>query len=165
MFSVQMPPISSVFRPIVRVADILRPRNHGSTFAVAMKAIWTVLFLACVGATIGIALLLVPEPYRGDRFWLCTGGILLALLLTYLAIVFLPEVGGRQGQEVLRFQSTMGSAAYLAVTLGLAGLSLTGIGFNWLAVLHILALLMWVLLIGLGALGSEAAKRADELSK
>ena len=83
-----------------------------------------VLFLACVGATIGIALLLVPEPSRGDRFWLCTVGILLALLLTYLAIVFLPEVGGRQGQEVLRFQSTMGSAAYLAVTPPLAVLRL-----------------------------------------
>ena len=27
------------------------------------------------------------------------------------------------------------------------------------------ALLVWVLMIGLGALGSEAVKRADELSK
>ena len=130
-----------------------------------MKAIWTLLFLACVGATVGIALLLVPEGLRGDRFWLSTGGVLLALCLSYLAIVFLPIAGGEQGQEVLRFQSTMGSAAYLAVTLGLAGLSVTGISFNWLAVLHILALLMWVLLIGLGAIGSQAAKRADDLSK
>ncbi len=130
-----------------------------------MKAIWTVLFLACVGATIGIALLLVPEGLRGDRFWLSTGAVLLALLLSYLAIVFLPTAAGEQGQEVLRFQSTMGSGAYLAVTLGLAALSVTGISFNWLAVLHILALLMWVLLIGLGAIGSQAAKRADDLSK
>ena len=143
----------------------MRPRDDRSNLSTAMKAIWTVLFLACVVATIGIALLLVPEGLRGDRFWLCTSGVLLALFLSYLAIVFLPTAGGEQGQEVLRFQSTMGSAAYLAVTLGLAGLSVTGIGFNWLAVLHILALLMWVLLIGLGAIGSQAAKRVDDLSK
>ena len=151
--------------PFSSVRTVLRPHNLRFTLPIAMKAIWTILFLACIGATFGIAFLLVPEPYRGDRFWLCTGGVLLALLLSYLTIAFLPEVGGRQGQEVLRFQSTMGSAAYLAVTLGLAALSLTGIGFNWLAVLHILALLVWVLIIGLGALGSEAARRADELTK
>jgi hypothetical protein len=130
-----------------------------------MKAIWTVLFLACAVAAIGIAMLLVPESLRGDRFWLSTGAILLALLLAYVAIVLLPPVGGEQGRGVLRFQCTAGSAAYLVVTLGLAALSGTGISFRWLAVLHILALLVWVLIIGLGALGSQAMKRADELSK
>jgi hypothetical protein len=131
----------------------------------AMKAIWTVLFLACAGATLGIAMLLVPSHLRDDRFWLCTSSVLLALALSYTAIVFLPSISGEQARGVLRFQVTAGSAAYLIATLGLAGLSATGIGFSWLAVLQILALLMWVLIIGLGALGSQAMKRADELSK
>lgn len=130
-----------------------------------MKAIWTLLFLACGFAALGIAMLLVPEHLRGDRFWLSTGGVLLSLLLFYVAVVFLPTVGGEQAQGVLRFQSQAGSAAYVLVTLGLAALSGTTISFHWLAVLHILALLMWVLIIGLGALGSQAVKRADELSK
>jgi hypothetical protein len=130
-----------------------------------MKAIWTILFLACGVAAIGIAMLLVPESLRGDRFWLSLGGVLLALLLSYMAVVFLPSLRGEQAEGVLRFQSTAGSAAYLAVTLCLAALSGSAISFRWLAVLHILALLMWVLVIGLGALGSQAMKRADELTK
>lgn len=130
-----------------------------------MKAIWTLLFLACGVATMGIAMVLVPEHLRNDRFWLSTGGVLLALILAYIAIVLLPSLGGEQAQGVLRFQSTAGSAAYVLVALGLAGLSATSISFRWLAVLHILALLMWVLIIGLGALGSQAMMRADELTK
>jgi hypothetical protein len=130
-----------------------------------MKAIWTVLFLACAGAALGIAMLLVPPHLRGDRFWLCTTGVLVALALSYVAIVYLPAVGGEQARGVLRFQVSAGCSAYLVAALGLAALSATGISFTWLAVLHILALLMWVLIIGLGALGSQAMKRADELSK
>ena len=130
-----------------------------------MKAIWTLLFLACAVAAIGIGMVLVPEHQRGDRFWLSTGAVVLALFLSYLAVVFLPTLRGEQAEGVLRFQSTAGSAAYLLVTIALAGLSGTGISFSWLAVLHILALLMWVLVIGLGALGSQAMKRADELTK
>ena len=130
-----------------------------------MKAIWTILFLACAAAAIGIGMLLVPEHLRGDRFWLSLGGVLLALFLSYIAVAILPTLRGEQAEGVLRFQSTAGSAAYLLVAIALAGLSSTGISFSWLAVLHILALLMWVLVIGLGALGSQAMKRADELTK
>ena len=130
-----------------------------------MKAIWTVLFLACMAAALGIALVLVPEHARGDRFWLSVGGVLLALLLTYITLVLLPRTGGEQGQDVLRFQTSTGSMIYLCAALALAGLSATGIGFRWLAALHILALLMWVLLAGIGALGSQAMRRADELKR
>jgi len=130
-----------------------------------MKAIWTVLFVACLAAALGIAMLLVPDYARDERFWLCAGGVTLGLFLTYLSVAFLPKAGGEQGQEVMHFQSVTGSVLYLLVVLGLAGIAATGIGFRWLAVLHILALLMWVLLVGLGALGSQAMKRADELTK
>jgi hypothetical protein len=130
-----------------------------------MKAIWTVLFLACFIAAIAIAMLLVPPHARDERFWLNSGAISLGLFLNYLGVVFLPNVGGEQGQGVLKFQSTTGSLAYLLAVIGLAALTPTGINFRWLAVLHILALLMWVLIIGLGALGSQAMKRADELEK
>ena len=41
----------------------------------------------------------------------------------------------------------------------LKGLGMAG------AVLHILALLMWILVIGLGAIGSQAMKQADEAGK
>ena len=130
-----------------------------------MKAIWTVLFAACVVAAIGIAMLLVPPHARTDIFWLSTGSIIFALFLLYLSIVFLPNLGGEQGHGVLRFQSTTGSFLYLFAVLGLAGIAATGLSFRWLAVLHILALLVWILIIGLGALGSQAMRRADELNK
>jgi predicted Abi (CAAX) family protease len=131
----------------------------------AMKAIWTVLFVACLVAALGIAMLLVPDYARDDRFWLCTAGVGLGLFFIYLSIVVLPKAAGEQGQEVLHFQSLTGSILYLVAVLGLAGISATGLSFRWLAVLHILALLMWVLLVGLGAIGSQAMKRADELTK
>lgn len=130
-----------------------------------MKAIGTVLFAACLLAAVAIAFLLVPEHARGDRFWLSTSAILVSLFLCYLSFVLMRPMGGEQGQEVLRFQSTTGSMLYLLATIGLAGLAMTGISFQWLAVLHILALLMWILLVGLGALGSQAMKSADELHK
>ena len=130
-----------------------------------MKAIWTVLFVACLAAALGIAMLLVPDYARDERFWLCTAGVCLGLFFTYLSVAILPKVGGEQGHEVLHYQSVTGSILYLLAVLGIAGISATGLGFNWLAVLHILALLMWVLLVGLGALGSQAMKRADELTK
>lgn len=135
------------------------------TLQPAMKAIWTFLFAACVVATIGIAFLLVPESARGDRFWLSVTGVILGLLVTYASIALMPQSGGEQGQEVLRFQSTIGSVIYFLVALGLAGVASSGISFNWLAVLHILALLLWMLVVGLGAIGSLAVKRADELNK
>jgi len=144
------------------VLDRDRKARHA---AAAMKAIWTLLFLACGAAAIGIGLVLVPGHLRGERFWLSLGAVLLSLLLAYVAIVLLPTLRGEQAEGVLRFQSTTGSAAYVLVTIGLAALSATGINFSWLAVLHILAFLMWVLIIGLGALGSQAMKRADELTK
>ena len=130
-----------------------------------MKTIWTVLFLACAVAAIGIAMLLVPAALRGDRFWLSTGGVVFALFLAYFSIALMPVVGGEQSQGVMRFQSTAGSAAYLVATVILAALSVTEISFRWLAVLHILALLMWILVIGLGAIGSQAMKQADEAGK
>ena len=130
-----------------------------------MKAIWTVLFVACLAAALGIAMLLVPYYARDERFWLCTTGVCLGLFFTYLSIAILPKASGEQGHEVLHFQSVTGSILYLLAVLGIAGISATGLDFRWLAVLHILALLMWVLLVGLGALGSQAMKRADELTK
>ena len=130
-----------------------------------MKAIWTVLFVACLAAALGIAMLLVPDYARDERFWLCTAGVCLGLFFSYLSIAILPKVAGEQGQGVLHFQSVTGSTLYLLAVLGIAGISATGLDFRWLAVLHILALLMWVLLVGLGALGSQAMKSADELTK
>lgn len=148
-----------------RRAFPLQVRESGRNLPRGMKAIWTVLFLACAIAAIGIAMLLVPSSLRDDRFWLSIGGVLFSLILGYVVIVLLPPIGSEQGQGVLRFQTTAGSTAYLVATLILAGLSVTEISFRWLAVLHIIALLMWIIIIGLGAIGSQAMKQADEASK
>ncbi len=126
-----------------------------------MKIIWTVLFLAIGAAIFSIAALLVPAGARNDKFWLSIGAIAVALILVYLAFAFAPAPRGEQGGNMMRLQMAAGGLLYLLATLGLAGVAITGITFTWLAVLHILALLAWVLIVAAGALGATSLKRSD----
>jgi hypothetical protein len=60
------------------------------------------------------------------------------------------------GGSVMRGTLAFGSFFYFFVTIALALVAVTGIEFKWLAVLHILALLAWVVVTCFGALGATA---------
>jgi hypothetical protein len=127
-----------------------------------MKATWTLIFAACIAATIGIAWLVVPEAAHTDKFWLSVGAIVLALAFLYYAMAFGSGHTGEQGGSFVRGQTAAAGAVYLLATLGLAGVAVTGIGFRYLLALHIAALLVWVVLVATGALGAQALHDADE---
>jgi hypothetical protein len=126
-----------------------------------MKAIWTILFVAVAAAILGITMLLVPDTSRTDKFWLSMGGMGFGLLALYIAFTFKPAPMGEQGGSVMRGTLAFGSFFYFFVTIALALVAVTGIEFKWLAVLHILALLAWVVVTCFGALGATAMAKVD----
>jgi hypothetical protein len=127
-----------------------------------MKTIWSILFLACGAAAFGIAWLLFPESARGEKFWLSLSGIGLGLLLTYFSIVMRKGPQGEQGRELMHGQMFTGSVLYLCLAVVLALIAMTAIGFKFLLVLHILALLVWIIIVALGAIGATAMSNADK---
>jgi hypothetical protein len=127
-----------------------------------MKAIWTVLFLAVAAAILGITVLLVPEADRTDKFWLSIGGIGFGLFAMYIAFTFQPGPKGEQGGALMRGTLAFVSLLYFFGTIILALVALTTIVFKWLAVLHIVALLLWVVMVCFAALGATALANADQ---
>jgi hypothetical protein len=127
-----------------------------------MKAIWTVLFVAVVAAMIGIALLLIPEADRSDKFWLSMGGLGFGLFAMYIAFTFSPGPKGEQGGSLMRGTLTLASVFYFLGTIILAVVAISAITFKWLAVFHIVALLLWVVMVCLAALGAGALANADQ---
>jgi hypothetical protein len=126
-----------------------------------MKAIWTVLFVAIAAAILGIAILLVPEASRTDKFWLSMGGIGFGMVAMFVAFAFQPGPQGEQGGSLVRGTLTFVSLLYFVGTIVLALIAATNISFKWLAVLHILALLLWVVITCFAALGAAALANAD----
>jgi hypothetical protein len=126
-----------------------------------MKATWTLIFAACIAATVGIAWLIVPDAAHTEKFWLSIGGIVLALLFLYRALAFGNGPAGEQGANLVRGQTAMAGALYLLAALGLAGVAATGMEFRILLALHIGALLVWVVMVAAGALGAQALREAD----
>ena len=127
-----------------------------------MKFIWTIIFLAIAGAIFGITYLLVPASSHTDKFWLSMGGIGAGLFLLYVAFAFAPSPGGEQSGSLMRGQFATASLLYCIAMFLLALVAIAPMSFTWLAVLHILALLLWVLIVGVGALGAAALRRADQ---
>lgn len=126
-----------------------------------MKAIWTVLFLAVAAAILGITVLLVPAESRTEKFWLSMGGIGAGILAMYIAFTFQPGPKGEQGGALMRGTLAFVSLLYFFGTVILALVALSGIAFKWLAVLHIIALLLWVVMVCFAALGAGALANAD----
>ncbi len=54
---------------------------------------------------------------------------------------------------------------YLVATLVLAGIAMVGFSFKFLLVLHLIALLVFLLVTGLFLLGGESTKHADDSEK
>jgi hypothetical protein len=152
-------PTLTYWRAVRAICPLVFPRmSHSNS---RMKATWTLIFAACIAATVGIAWLVVPDAAHSDKFWLSLGGIVLALLFLYHALAFGNGSGGEQGGSFVRGQTAAAGALYLLATLALAGVAVTGIGFRFLLALHIGALLVWVVLVATGALGAQALRGAD----
>lgn len=126
-----------------------------------MKAIWSVMFVAIAAAILGIAMLLIPEASRTDKFWISMGGIGFGVVAMFIAFTFQPGPSGEQGGSIMRGTLAVVSLLYFLGTILLAVIAITGIEFKWLAVLHILALLLWVVLACFAALGASALANAD----
>lgn len=126
-----------------------------------MKAIWSVLFLAIAAAILGIAMLLVPAESRTDKFWISIGGLAFGVVALYVAFTFSPGPKGEQGGAVMRGMLATGSMLYFGAVIVLALVAMSSIAFNWLAVLHILAALFWVVMACFGALGAGAMAKIE----
>ena len=127
-----------------------------------MKMIWTVLFLAIAAAIAGIVLLLVPTENQGPKLWISLGGIGFGIFALYLSFAFSPGPKGEQGGAVMRGMLAVASMLYFGAAVILAFLAISSISFKWLGVLHIIALLFWIVLACFGALGAGALANADK---
>jgi hypothetical protein len=127
-----------------------------------MKKIWAILFLAVAAAIVGIVWLLIPTENQGPKLWLSLGGIGVGILAMFVSFAFAPGPSGEQGGAVMRGMMATASLFYFLGTLVLALIALSSITVKWLGVLHILALLFWIVLACFGALGATALAGADK---
>ena len=131
-----------------------------------MKAIGTLIFLAIIATTFGLALLFVPESGRTDTFWLSIGAVGMAELFLWVAFTFRGTPRGEQagGFAKLSLIATTVTYFFIAVALALLAL-LPALSFKVLVALHILALLGFVILAGLAAIGTRALQSTNEAQR
>lgn len=128
-----------------------------------MKAIWTLLFLALIATTFGLALLFVPETGRTVTFWLSVGGLGLGEVLLWAAITFRGTAHGEQAGGMAQLSFFTATALYLVATASLALVALFGVlPFKVLLALHILALLGLIFMAGFAAIGTRALQGTRE---
>lgn len=127
-----------------------------------MKKIWTVLFLAIAAAIAGILILLVPKESQTDKFWLSISAVGAGIFVLYISFAFRPSPVGEQGGTLMRGTLAVASMLYFMATIVLGLIAISSITFKWLAVLHIIALLLWIVLACFGALGATALAGADK---
>jgi len=142
----------------------LRNAVAGSTFR-AMKAIWTLLFLALIAATFGIALLFVSEPGRTETFWLSMGAAGLAELFLWVAFTFRGTARGEQAAGLAKLSIITASLIYFAAAVILGLVALAAVPFKVLLALHIVALLIFAFVAGLSAIGTRALQATGEASR
>jgi hypothetical protein len=131
-----------------------------------MKAIWTLIFLAIIAATFGIALLFVSESNRTDTFWLSIGAVGMAELFLWVAFTFRGTARGEQAGGLAKLSIITTAVIYFLATAGLALLGLLAVmPFKVLLALHIVALLGFVIFAGLAAIGTRALQGTNEASR
>ena len=130
-----------------------------------MKAIWTLIFLAIIACTVGLALLFVPESGRTDIFWLSIGAVGMAELFLWVAFTFRGTARGEQAGGFAKLSIIMATTIYFFAATALALVALTGLPFKVLLALHILALLGFVILAGLSAIATRALQGTGEAQR
>jgi O-antigen/teichoic acid export membrane protein len=130
-----------------------------------MKAIWTLIFLAIIATTFGLALLFIAEPGRTDRFWLSIGALGMAELFLWVAFTFRGTARGEQAGGFAKLSIIVATVIYFFIAAALALLALTGLSFKMLLALHILALLGFVIFAGLAAIGTRVLQGTNEAQR
>lgn len=131
-----------------------------------MKAIWTLIFIAIIATTAGLSLLFTDEAARTNGFWLCTGAVCAAEFFLWMGFTF---SGTRTGEQAGSF-SKLGLVAssmlyFFAVSiLGIVAI-FNAIPFKVLLALHIVALLGFVIVGGLSAIGTRALQGTDKAAR
>jgi hypothetical protein len=122
----------------------------------------TVLSFAVMAVTAAIGIVLIPESFQNQKFWLSLGAVLFSEFLCWLFFAVIPAPRGEQTRGLFEGGATIASGVYLAFTLVLAVVAVLGFSFKFLVILHLVAFLSFLLIAGLFLLGGEATKRADE---
>ena len=131
-----------------------------------MKAIWTLIFLAIIAATVGLALLFVPESGRTETFWLSIGAVAAAELFLWVAFTFRGTARGEQAGGMAKLSLIMATMIYFFVVSALALVALlTALPFKVILALHIVGLLGFVIFAGLAAIGTRALQGTNEASR
>jgi hypothetical protein len=129
-----------------------------------MKAICTLLFLALIAVTFGLAFLFVPEAGRTDRFWLSIGAVGLAELFLWVAFTFRGTARGEQADGMAKLSLITAAGIYFVAACVLALVALSGLPFKILLALHIVVMLGFVFMAGLSAIGTRALQGTREAS-
>ena len=131
-----------------------------------MKAIWTLIFLAIIATTVGLALIFVPESGRTENFWLSTGAVAAAEFFLWIAFTFRGTARGEQAGGFAKLSIVMATTGYffVAVTLALVTIFVV-LPFKVLLALHIVALLGFVIFAGLAAIGTRALQGTNEAQR
>jgi len=130
-----------------------------------MKTIWTLLFLATAAVTFSLALMFVPESGRTDKFWLAIGAIAFGEFAVWIAFTFPSTARGEQAGAHARGTMVVSTVIYFCATLVLGGVALAAVSFKVLLALHMLALLMFIFLGGLSAIGTRALQATNEANQ
>ena len=131
-----------------------------------MKAIWTLIFLAIIATTVGLALLFVPEAGRTDTFWLSTGTVAAAEFFLWIAFAFRGTARGEQAGGFAKLSIVLTTMGYFFVVAVLALVAIFAtLPFKVLLALHIVALLGFVIIAGLAAIGTRALQGTDETQR
>ena len=131
-----------------------------------MKAIWTLIFLAIIAATFGLALLFVPETGRTDTFWLSIGAVGMAELFLWVAFTFRGTPRGEQAGGFAKLSIIVAATIYffVASVLGLVAV-FAALPFQVFLALHIVALLGFVIFAGLAAIATRILQGTDEAQR
>ena len=128
-----------------------------------MKALWTLIFLAIIACTVGLALLFVPEAGRTDKFWLSTGTVAAAELFLWIAFAFRGTERGEQAGSLSKLSIVTAATLYFFATATLALFAIFATApFKVLLALHIVALLGFVVFAGLSAIATRALQGTNE---
>ena len=131
-----------------------------------MKAIWTLIFLAIIATTVGLALLFVPESGRNDTFWLSTVAVAAAEFFLWIAFTFSGTARGEQAGGLSKLSIVATTMIYFLVAGSLALVAIfAALPFKVLLALHIVALLGFVVTAGLAAIGTRALQGTGEAQR
>ena len=131
-----------------------------------MKAIWTLIFLAILASTFGLALLFVPASGRTDTFWMSIGAVGMGELFLWIAFTFRGTAHGEQAGGLAKLSIITATTIYFLIAAALAMVAIfAALPFKVLLALHIVALLGFVIFAGLAAIGTRALQGTGEAQR